>query len=190
MKILWEKRYHMVRDWLPKGGVGIELGVARGNFSKVLLEHARPRKLHLVDLWTGCPYTTEAERERDWQKVQESRRREVYRKMAYLVEKGKVQIHEMSTLDAAPLFPDGHFDWVFVDADHTYEGCLADADAYLPKLRVGGYMMFHDYLDRPRYGVVRAVDELAQRDCFEVVGQTREPTSPTAILRKTSEADR
>ena len=29
-------------------------------------------------------------------------------------------------------------DFVFIDADHTYEGCLADIRAYLPKVKIGG----------------------------------------------------
>ena len=37
-----------------------------------------------------------------------------------------VPVHRMASADAASSFPDGSVDLVFIDADHTYDGCLAD----------------------------------------------------------------
>ena len=42
-------------EWLPKGAVGAEIGVWRGEFSKSLLRAAEPRELHLVDPWKFVP---------------------------------------------------------------------------------------------------------------------------------------
>ncbi len=36
---------------LPKGGVGAELGVWKGEFSVRLLKGAKPRQLYLIDPW-------------------------------------------------------------------------------------------------------------------------------------------
>src|SRR5687768_10063686 len=36
---------------LPKGGVGVEIGVNRGGYSKRILAVAAPKVLHLVDPW-------------------------------------------------------------------------------------------------------------------------------------------
>ncbi len=42
-------------------------------------------------------------------------------------------------------FPEiGDFDLLFVDGDHTREGCLADLDAFVPELRPGGHLVVHD----------------------------------------------
>ena len=38
---------------LPKEGVVAEVGVAEGNFSRQILEVARPRTLHLIDTWSA-----------------------------------------------------------------------------------------------------------------------------------------
>ena len=37
-------------------------------------------------------------------------------------------------------------DLVFIDGDHSYEGCLADLQKFGPWVRVGGYVLLHDTL--------------------------------------------
>lgn len=38
----------------------------------------------------------------------------------------------------------GPFRFVFIDADHSYEGCKADTEAWSVHIPVGGVMAFHD----------------------------------------------
>jgi hypothetical protein len=49
-------------------------------------------------------------------------------------------------------------DWIYIDGDHTYEGCLADIAAWSPFLKFGGLMVFDDY-EVPWWSVTEAVDE-------------------------------
>lgn len=35
-------------------------------------------------------------------------------------------------------------DVIFIDGDHTYEGCMADIRNWYPKLLPGGHLLFHD----------------------------------------------
>lgn len=49
---------------------------------------------------------------------------------------------------------------LFIDGDHSYEGCKADIDAWYPHMAVGGVMLFHD-CDATSPGVVKAVEEFA-----------------------------
>ena len=58
-------------------------------------------------------------------------------------------------------FPDGHFDWMYVDASHFYDDVKRDLQAFFPKLRAGGYIAGDDYDRRGiwDHGVTRAVDE-------------------------------
>ena len=48
------------------------------------------------------------------------------------------------TTSAAENVPDEHIDFVFIDADHGYEGCLRDIKAWAPKVRKGGRVIGHD----------------------------------------------
>ena len=49
------------------------------------------------------------------------------------------------------------FDFCFIDADHTYEGCKKDWENYSPMVKPGGHVGFHDYGHPP---VKRVVDEI------------------------------
>lgn len=53
-------------------------------------------------------------------------------------------------------------DFLFIDGDHTYEGCLLDYLLYEPHLKVGGYLVLHDiYPDKCGcQGPRRLIDEV------------------------------
>lgn len=38
----------------------------------------------------------------------------------------------------------GAIDFLFIDGDHSYEGCLGDIQAWVDHVRPGGFMAFHD----------------------------------------------
>lgn len=70
----------------------------------------------------------------------------------------RIVILRMLTREAAGLLPEGCFDLVVIDADHSYEAVKFDIIHYAPLLRPWGILCGHDY--RPGEGVARAVDEL------------------------------
>lgn len=47
---------------------------------------------------------------------------------------------------------------LFIDGDHSYEGCKADINAWYPHMAKDGVMLFHDH-DGTSPGVVKAVAE-------------------------------
>jgi predicted O-methyltransferase YrrM len=50
-------------------------------------------------------------------------------------------------------------DLLFIDGDHVYEAVRADFEAWWPRVKPAGVVMFHDYDDR-HPGVKRLVDEM------------------------------
>jgi predicted O-methyltransferase YrrM len=36
-------------------------------------------------------------------------------------------------------------DLLFIDGDHTFDGCMRDVESWLPLVRSGGIVLFHDY---------------------------------------------
>lgn len=53
---------------------------------------------------------------------------------------------------------DGEIDLLFIDGDHSYEAVREDCELYLPLLRSGGHVGFHDYNNPAFGGVKRAAD--------------------------------
>lgn len=51
---------------------------------------------------------------------------------------------------------------LFIDGDHSYEGCKRDINAWYPFMKEDGVMLFHD-CDESSPGVVQAVFEFANK---------------------------
>jgi predicted O-methyltransferase YrrM len=49
----------------------------------------------------------------------------------------------------------GEYDLLFIDGDHSYEGCLADLEKHFPRLAPGGHVLLHDcYREEVRRAVI------------------------------------
>jgi len=141
-----------------------EIGVFEGfNFS-LMIEH-NPEVAIGVDMWiddgiiarNDCGYPQE-------------RLNGMYNSvMESIKDKPFAKIMRMYTVDAAKFFPDEYFYLIYIDADHTYEGCKADLEAWWPKMKPGGFFTGDDYSKyRAKYtgvvfGVVEAVNEFAKK---------------------------
>jgi predicted O-methyltransferase YrrM len=72
-------------------------------------------------------------------------------------------ICRMTSLEAAEKVTEYTMDFVYLDARHDYEAVLDDLRAWYPKIRPGGVIAGHDYLDGNLpagvFGVKSAVDE-------------------------------
>lgn len=64
------------------------------------------------------------------------------------------------SLQAVKQFEDKSLDFIFIDASHEYEDVRDDIIAWLPKLKDGGVIAGHDYLNPDFPGVERAVKEI------------------------------
>jgi predicted O-methyltransferase YrrM len=76
---------------------------------------------------------------------------------------------------------DGHFDFAFIDGDHSYTGVLRDIHAVTPCMRDGGYLLFHDV----HYVEVReAIDEALQQFPFVDCGLLSVECTPTKEMHR------
>ena len=147
---------------LPDGPViGVEIGVFAGELSERLLAARDDLTLHLVDSWGD--YETSLRESGDYHADLTDAAQEAYfQRTSQAVSSfgERAIIYRAKSVDAAQAM-DGPFDFVFIDADHSYEGCHADIEAWAGKIRAGGLLCGHDYdnVDYPQWGVKRAVDE-------------------------------
>jgi predicted O-methyltransferase YrrM len=51
----------------------------------------------------------------------------------------------MDSVKAASQFDDNSLDFVFIDANHSYDGVSADLKAWIPKIKKDGFIAGHDY---------------------------------------------
>lgn len=123
---------------------GVELGVQRGNFAADILSRWTSAKRYiLVDLW---------EHQKNYHDVANVGQQEQDRRMNEALKQtsrfqDKIEICRNYTIHCATQYPDEIFDFVYVDARHDYKGVLEDMRAWWPKLKEGGIMSGHDYLD-------------------------------------------
>ncbi len=57
-------------------------------------------------------------------------------------------------------FENKSIDFIYIDANHTYESVKNDLQLYLPKLKSNSVIAGHDYCDIKWPGVIKAVNEV------------------------------
>jgi hypothetical protein len=137
---------------------GVEIGVGSGEFSEYLLRESRFQTFYCIDPWRrvddyrDIANCSDEQHERKFQKCQD--RLKGFDCVKYL---------RYTSGEAANEIPDASLDFVHIDANHAYEFAKRDIEIYYQKLKPGGILSGHDYLDGERYegsfGVKMAVDE-------------------------------
>ncbi len=174
-------------DLLPGNAVVAEIGVAKGAFSRQILARARPAGLHLIDPWEEQaddayrPDPANVE-----QGAQDKRVERIRGMFAGEIEAGTVVVHRDYSGAALARFDPGTFDWVYVDAMHTYDAVLADLRACRRVVRPGGLILGHDYANHGlargmNFGVVEAVRDFAAESGWRLLCLTADEY-PTYVL--------
>ena len=82
----------------------------------------------------------------------------------------EVRRHIGFTHEVIATFPDAHFDWVYIDADHSYDGCLRDARAAAAQGPTGRLSRLQRF--RPYRSLDRALWRAPRRDRFRTRRRT------------------
>jgi predicted O-methyltransferase YrrM len=124
--------------------VGSYLGASASFLAAGLIDAKRNGCVHCVDTWQN---EAMSEGIRDtWQDF--LRNTAKYKRL--------LTPHRGRSDEIAKTFPES-IDFLFIDGDHSYEGCLNDIRSWIGKVRPGGTVAFHDYSWAE--GVRRAVNE-------------------------------
>jgi predicted O-methyltransferase YrrM len=126
-----------------------EVGVNKGYFF-FILALSDPDHLVGVDVWDKYDEEAYSHHPDHYHKIYPHDENKILRKLAqswaeetYL----KADIIVNFSVEAAKQFEDDYFDFVYIDANHTYEGVIADLEAWYPKVRKGGMVAGHDYMN-------------------------------------------
>jgi len=141
--------YYVV-EWLMRGWlmsvivannfkIGCELGTYMGETTFFLLDNAPDLTLHTVDIF---------EQQYDHENYSNNKYN-FTEKYPDFIEKSKkygdrLTVHRGWTHEVAQTIEDSTFDFVFIDADHSYEGCKRDIISWKSKIKPKGLLMGHD----------------------------------------------
>jgi hypothetical protein len=110
-------------------GRGVEIGVDEGRFSEHILLSWRGRNLLSVDAWMEGNERYDAVRDR----------------LGVFGERSTVW--KATSVQAAERVEDGTLDFAYIDAKHDYDSVMEDLRAWHRKVRPGGILAGHDYID-------------------------------------------
>jgi hypothetical protein len=153
MEITTREQFGHLAQTFFKRGIGAEIGVERGNFSRLILSQYQG-SLIAVDMWDH---------------------EEIYATAQKNLATHRCTMFKESSVDAAKQFSDELLDFVYIDADHDYKSCKEDLEAWFPKVRHGGLVAGHDYLNWSKdegagceFGVKAAVDEFCVKHGYKL----------------------
>lgn len=150
----WQKGYHLLPRVINAMGlkVGAEIGVALGGHSDAILRQCpQVTRLYGIDCYRNRPdyldpmNLPQAELDAMCEDMKE-----------FMKPHGeRFSFHRGPSFRIAERFVD--FDFVYIDAEHSYEAASADIVSWGQNVRVGGVISGHDYGGFE--GVTRAVNE-------------------------------
>jgi predicted O-methyltransferase YrrM len=186
MIVKYETRQDMIAA-LELAGTVAEIGVFRGEFAADILRLCpKVTSLTLVDIWLGHTISGDqnGNNEASYDGVENMRVVQDLFKSEPRVKMVRGWSH-----DYFATLADNCLDVVYVDGDHSYEGCKRDLLEAYRVVKPDGWIMGHDYLITEKcehdyhFGVKRAVDELCKETGLSIHSIAYDGCASFAIRR-------
>jgi len=139
-------------------GNGIEIGVAAGEFSRMILDANKDTQLIGVDPYEAYPEYGDYALPQTFNRLYEDMMKRVGKDPRFS------HIKSQSTFASTILLPES-IDFVYIDGNHSFKYVQADMDVWWPKIKSGGIMAGDDYAPRTssRYDVIAAVNDWCEK---------------------------
>lgn len=164
-----KNRGELMKKYLPENGIGAELGVLNGQFSRVLLDCCSPKELHLIDPWyfldshwswaSGNDSTVDAVII-----VLKQNKKEIEQKRMF--------VHIEDDLVVLERFSDHYFDWIYIDSSHQYMHTVMELEIIKNKIKPDGIICGDDWQPDPNHrhhGVYKAVNEFIEKENYSLI---------------------
>jgi len=160
-------RHYVWENFMRKYNCQIicEIGVQRGNNFQEMIKHS-PVEAVAIDSWIDDGVIGR----NDSRFPQNELDKQYTDFLETVKDKPFVKTLREYSFDAASHFEDNHFDLVYIDGDHTFEGCSKDIEVWYPKVKAGGFLMGDDYriyggrTPGVTFGVIEAVQEYSRKN--------------------------
>jgi len=159
MEIKYRNQFPELLEHLGLKGDAAEVGNAEGRNAQVLISSPVITKLYLIDTWQHLDQPGDGGHPASWH---ENNWKECHERVEPWKEKA-VFLKGFSS-DMIKQIPDDSLIFAYVDGDHSEVGCLSDLRGVYRKVKTGGVIAFHDFLNySSNYGVNRAVHTLLRQ---------------------------
>lgn len=162
-----------------------EIGVRAGQNLDQIVQGSKPSEFVGIDSWDSGEISSQNDVGFS-QVKQDQLESQVRNKFAKYGERGR--IIRGYFFEVCSQFPDGYFDYIYIDADHSYEAVKRDLEDWYPKVRTGGILAGHDYIAKDskhvKYGVIEAVDEFVRNHNVRFFATTPENYSSWLMLKQ------
>lgn len=157
-----------------------ELGVSKGTNLFTMIWHTKPKSVLAIDAWSEelYPHYDQAKHDKHYKHVMD--------KLLPKLTKASIDIEVIKGEHTKLVnnYPDESFDYIHIDADHSYEGVKRYIEQWWPKIKKGGILSGYDYNSRNKYlGVVQAVDEFREANNIKYFHTTNEFPTTWIILK-------
>lgn len=142
--------------------IGVEIGVAEGLNAQSILETLQMEKLYLVD-----PYTAFVMNGKLY-KGHVRRFSEAKQRLSRFAD--RIKFIRKTSVKAASDIPD-NLDFVYIDGNHSYDFVKEDIRLYYPKVKVGGVLGGHDFINVNFTGVNKAVREFTDQNDLKLYSE-------------------
>jgi predicted O-methyltransferase YrrM len=145
-----------------------EVGVYKGYSTAILGQQRNNMTIIGIDPWKNIASKEYIDTGDDLAKITNAEHEQNYQEALqhnwFLLSQNRISFLRETSTSASFKFTDNFFDMVFIDADHSYEGCKQDIEHWYPKVKPGGWLAGHDY-KHPGYNfqVHLAVDEFVAK---------------------------
>lgn len=179
---------------LPKEGVGVELGVARGENSESLFVATNPTKMFLVDVWDnetalgpdGDPFFPKlGVFKNHFESVDKSYHTHVLQYFKPYINQNRIVVRKQGASEFLEAMPDDTFDWVFIDTSHHYRETFITLEASIRKTKVGGVIGMHDFaINMHLWDTVSPICHFIYERKIKAIGQCGKASSPTLFVKR------
>lgn len=146
--------------FLKLNGKGAEVGVLKGAFSEIILRRSNLFLLYSVDPWKEFDKISYWDCSNVSQEKQEAKYRIAVETLKKYGERSKIV--RKTSEEGSKMFDNNSLDFVYIDANHSYEACKEDIRLWWPKIKEGGVIAGDDY--GKKFGVKKAVDEFVKKN--------------------------
>ena len=127
----------IIKKELGTGLIGAEIGVNKGYNASYICNIIQPKILYLIDPWNNFFDPASGE---------------IIGEAQYLMAKELLKsftcckIIREASYNAIKTFDNESLDFVYIDSEHTYIAVLQEARQWYPKIRKGGILSGHDFI--------------------------------------------